>query len=179
MKRRRTALRRSFALLLVTLMALFALAACGSNQKDNAANNAANGSGSSSVTPNGSGSMTDNDAAGRTENEGTLDNGAASGSGSAASQFPAENGTAGSANGTTRSQSPVVRGANDVIQGTERMVRDTGNAIRNTGEAVERTSGQMIRGATYEEMLRNGRVHDADGNLYDYENAMTPGTRYF
>jgi len=37
----------------------------------------------------------------------------------------------------------------------------------------------MLRGATYDQMLRNAQVHDTDGNLYDYENAMTPGTRYF
>lgn len=34
----------------------------------------------------------------------------------------------------------------------------------------------LLPGATYEEMLRNARVHDRDGDLSDGENAVTPGT---
>lgn len=40
------------------------------------------------------------------------------------------------------------------------------------------TANTAVRGATYEQMLRNGTVHDTDGILTDHENAMTPGTAY-
>lgn len=33
-----------------------------------------------------------------------------------------------------------------------------------------------LQGATYGQMLRNGKVHDRDGFLDDLENAVTPGT---
>ena len=89
----------------------------------------------------------------------------------------------GSANSTARSGNPITRGANDIVQGTENVARDTGNAIGNAGRAVGNAvgsaTGRTIRSATYDQMVNNGRVHDTDGFLYDYENAMTPGTRYF
>ena len=173
-------MKRSFALLLVTLLALFALTACGSNR-----NNA--GAGSSSVTPdNGDGSSVapDNSAG---EN-GMLDNGAASypdenlNGNTSANNTPAGS-AAGSANSTARSGNPITRGANDIVQGTENVARDTGNAIGNAGRAVGNAvgsaTGRTIRSASYDQMVTNGRVHDTDGFLYDYENAMTPGTRYF
>lgn len=67
----------------------------------------------------------------------------------------------------------------------------SGNATRsvpNTGV----TSDQMLDGGTdnpsgvkhgkygasYDQMLRNGRVHDRDGYLNDRENAVTPGAMF-
>ena len=174
-------MKRSFALLLVTLLALFALTACGSNR-----NNA--GAGSSSVTPDngaGSSSVAPDNSVG---NNSVPDNGAASypnedlNGNTSANNTPAGS-AAGSANGTTRSGNPITRGANDIVQGTENVARDTGNAIGNAGRAVGNAvgsaTGRTIRSASYDQMVTNGRVHDTDGFLYDYENAMTPGTRYF
>lgn len=40
------------------------------------------------------------------------------------------------------------------------------------------TTGSVIRGTTYGQMLRNARVHDKDGFLLDGENAVTPGAAY-
>ena len=33
----------------------------------------------------------------------------------------------------------------------------------------------LLKGASYEQMLRNARVHDTDGDLTDRENTVTPG----
>ena len=33
-------------------------------------------------------------------------------------------------------------------------------------------------GASYDQMLRNAKVHDNDGDLRDHENAVTPGSSY-
>ena len=35
----------------------------------------------------------------------------------------------------------------------------------------------MLDGVSYEEMLRNGKVHDTDGDLTDHENAVS-GSAY-
>jgi hypothetical protein len=58
---------------------------------------------------------------------------------------------------------------------TDGAVTDAGNS-RTAGLSAKQPD--HVRGATYEQMLRNGYVHDRDGDLYDYENAVTPGTIY-
>jgi len=95
-------------------------------------------------------------------------NGAGSGSSAAGSGSSGSSSAAGSGNaaGSGRSAGDALtRGVQDVARGTENAVSDA--------------TGGMLRGASYDQMLRNAHVHDTDGNLYDYENAMTPGTRYF
>ena len=60
------------------------------------------------------------------------------------------------------SQSPIGEGTDDIRDGVNNAVDDiTGNS--NSG------------GVSYEQMLRNGKVHDRDGNLNDRENSSTPG----
>lgn len=49
--------------------------------------------------------------------------------------------------------------------------------VRSTSTKTDGTRA-VVRGATYEQMLRNGYVHDTDGDLHDHENAVTPGTVY-
>ena len=163
-------MKRVFALLLVTMLTVFAMTACGTNNKNNGT-----GSGSYVTEDNGA-------ASGAAPGDNAVNNGGVlggsgstsevypnnenglNGAGSSASSTPANNGAAGSANGTARSTNPLVRGTEDVIQGTGTAIEDT---------------GRLIRGASYDEMLRNAWVHDTDGYLYDHENAVTPGTAYF
>ena len=60
------------------------------------------------------------------------------------------------------SQSPVGEGIDDI--------RDS------VGSAMDDITGSdNSGGVSYEQMLRNGKVHDRDGNLNDHENASTPG----
>ncbi|MEG1594414.1 MAG: hypothetical protein RR350_08360 [Oscillibacter sp.] len=47
------------------------------------------------------------------------------------------------------------------------------NDMKNGG-----THSPMQGGASYGQMLRNGRVHDRDGYLGDRENAHTPGSTF-
>ena len=64
--------------------------------------------------------------------------------------------------GESKSQSPVGEGIDDI--------RDS------VGSAVDDITGSdNSGGVSYEQMLRNGKVHDRDGNLNDHENASTPG----
>lgn len=45
------------------------------------------------------------------------------------------------------------------------------------GDGVPNKSHSMLDGVSYEEMLRNGKVHDTDGDLTDDENAVS-GSAY-
>lgn len=51
-----------------------------------------------------------------------------------------------------------------------------GDGVNGTGSTVTKQRHQY--GVSYEQMLRNGRVHDTDGDLTDYENATTSRWSY-
>ncbi len=166
-----------YTLLLAALMTVFSLAACGSNEGNSvsgsgSANSGGAGTGSTAADGSGSGSGSANDdgMGGMTGSgsSGPADSGLNGGQGgsSIAGSSNGSSSAAGS-NGSSASGSgdALTRGARDVVRGTENAVSDA--------------TGGLLRGASYEQMLRNARVHDTDGDLYDYENAMTPGTRYF
>lgn len=168
-------MKRMFTLLLAAMLPVLALTGCGNDRGENQNNggsSVANGSGSTSGAA--SGSDRNDIIAGTDENPSGKEDGLLNGNGStsqnpmaddgnSAATTPADNGSAGSASGS-RSSNSLVRGAEDVVEGTGRAIEDT---------------GRMIRGATYEQMLRNGYVHDTDGYLFDNENAVTPGTVYY
>lgn len=67
----------------------------------------------------------------------------------------------------------------------ESTVDDDRTDVPQTGTTSGTTSANtttqraVIRGTTYGQMLRNARVHDADGDLTDGENAVTPGSAYY
>lgn len=52
-----------------------------------------------------------------------------------------------------------------------------GRTVKDDGTVVTKQSS-LLKPATYGQMLQNARVHDADGNLSDHENSVTPGTLY-
>ena len=52
----------------------------------------------------------------------------------------------------------------------------TGTDDTNREDTVEKQSSRI--GASYSQMLRNAHVHDTDGDLTDYENAVTPGASH-
>ena len=52
----------------------------------------------------------------------------------------------------------------------------TGTDDTNREDPVEKQDSRI--GASYSQMLRNAHVHDTDGDLTDYENAVTPGASH-
>lgn len=145
-------MKRSLTLLVASLLLVFSLTACGGNdkQQDNNANQ--NGS---AVT--GSDNAADN-------NDNAANNGENNANGNQDDSLMDDVGDA------------ITDGANDVKDGID----DVGDAITgdntNTGTA-NRTRG-TTGGATYEQMLRNARVHDRDGYLKDGENSVTPSSMF-
>nr|WP_326185074.1 hypothetical protein [uncultured Oscillibacter sp.] len=70
------------------------------------------------------------------------------------------------------------------------LAEDAGNAVTDgiddvgdalTGDNAQNGTANKTRstgGATYGQMLRNGRVHDRDGDLTDGENSVTRGAMF-
>ena len=59
--------------------------------------------------------------------------------------------------------------ARDALTGAEDLVEDAmdGSAVRQN------------QGVDYRQMVRNGQIHDRDGDLTDMENSVTPGKTHF
>lgn len=169
-------MKRMYTLLLAALMTVFSLAACGSNEGNSVSGSGSansGGAGSGSTAADGSGSANDDGMGGMT------------GSGSSGSSAPADSGLNGgqggsSIAGSSNGSSSAAGSSNGSASGSgDALTRGARDVVRGTENAVSDATGGLLRGASYEQMLRNARVHDTDGDLYDYENAMTPGTRYF
>ena len=151
-------MKRSLTLLAVSLLLVCSLTACGGNgkQQDNNANQ------------NGSAVTGSDNAAGN--------NGNAANNGNTANN--GENNTNGNRDDSLMEDvgDAITDGANDVRDGID----DVGDALTGNNAKngiANRTSG-TTGGTTYEQMLRNARVHDRDGDLTDWENGYTPGSMF-
>lgn len=78
---------------------------------------------------------------------------------------PADNGPA---ENNDALNNPLDNTPNDTLDNRDDTLIGNG-----TDTTVKQT--QRMGGVSYGQMLRNARVHDADGDLTDYENAVTPG----
>lgn len=129
------------------LSVMMALAVTACGKDDNAATSGAgSGSASSSV----------NDGAGSSHAGSSANSGSGSGSGVSDNGNRVDDGAADSS-----------------MSGLEN--NGAGSSNDSTGSTTVPQRG-TLKGATYGQMLRNGRVHDRDGYLLDGENAVTPGT---
>jgi len=146
-------MKKGLTFLLVALMLVFSLTACGGNDKQqenqndsavvggDTANNSDNGSDTGSGSTSGNNGNSGNNSGSMAGNDSNSSNGSNSGSGN---------------NSSTDNNSG---GLNDALTDDSSIGNTTG-------------------GVTYEQMLRNARVHDRDGDLTDHENAATPGTTF-
>lgn len=150
---------RSLTLLLISAMLAFSLTACGGGNET-----AQGGTQNDSAVVGG-------DAA---------DNG---GNSNSSTNSGSNNGSAnsGSNNGSANSGSGMTGGAN----GGDSLLEDAGDAINDGLQGAENAIDDMTgsnntnrTGTSYGQMLRNGRVHDKDGDLTDLENPATPGTTF-
>ena len=107
--------------------------------------------------PQNDSAIVDDDTASNSDNGSNTDSNSNSGNNS--SNMPGNNsGNGNAASGDNSEQDTNSGGLDDALTGD--------SATNNTG------------GVTYEQMLRNARVHDRDGDLTDHENAATPGTTF-
>lgn len=159
-------MKRTLAVLFATALLVFTLAGCGTDKDAN------NGNGSASVGDTGNGSSDSND-------QGT---GGANGNGG-----DIITGTDEPGDGQNNTEGSTLEPGDGALNG-ETGAGDTG--LTNNGENKDassaaarsyRTAGgndALFHGASYNQMVRNARVHDADGILTDGENSLTPGVAH-
>ena len=121
-------MKRSFMILLASMLLLFSLTACGRNDKNNAQTSNDPPTTNQETVPDNQNSATENDAM------------------------------------MGDSQNDENRIPNDTVNPPENSAMDESTPNDTIGQDV---------GVSYEQMLRNGRVHDTDGLLHDGENAVT------
>lgn len=145
--------RRSFTLLLASLTLVLMLSACG---RDDQPSNATTGNQTPST--NQSGNILEGDKGNRNDpNDGSL----AGDVGNAVT------------NGIDDVGDAFTDGMDDVKDGVGSM----DDAINgNNGVTTNKTHATQY-GVSYGQMLRNARVHDTDGDLTDYENAVSSWSR--
>lgn len=63
--------------------------------------------------------------------------------------------------------------------GVEDAARDVKDAVDGAARSTEpKEDESLFRAASYEQMVRNAKVHDTDGILTDGENSLTPGVAH-
>jgi len=145
---------RNLALLLTSVLLVFALTACGGNRKTNGTNNTANEPANNAATDNNG---TNN------ANNGVLDNN------NAADRNTTNNGGL---------VGDAERAGEDLVGGVEGAVKDVLPGTNNTANGTANRKNTGTGSTTYNQMVRNGQVRDTDGYLRNYENAVTPGWGY-
>lgn len=106
-----------------------------------------------------------------------------------------DNGGVNSQNGAANDQNGALNDRNDSVitgengsnsgSGTgDNLVEDAKDALTGKGNLTEDAmNGSAVRqshqGADVDQMVRNARVHDRDGDLTDFENSVTPGSTRF
>ena len=73
-----------------------------------------------------------------------------------------------------RLEDAVISGEEDLAEGGKDLVEEGKDLVDGAEDALT-GDDPMPEGASYEQMVRNARVHDTDGDLRDHENAVTPG----
>ena len=136
-------MKRVLSLLLVSLLMVSSLAACGCTAKqagneDQVGTNGQNGNAMTDGTNNGTnqGTLTDDNSANNGTVTGDLEN-----------------------------------DGEDMINGAENVGEAVKDGVEEAGDALTGHNNGTTGGVTYEQMLRNGRVSDTDGNLTTRENA--------
>ena len=85
-------------------------------------------------------------------------------------------------NGTTDNKTP----STDEGSMTSDLEKDAKDAVDDVKDAVDgaarstepKEDESLFRAASYEQMVRNAKVHDTDGILTDGENSLTPGVAH-
>lgn len=137
---------KSLMLILTMAMLVWSLTACGCTAKQAGEQDQTSNNGQSDsaiIDDNGSGDSAANGGGAGNGESGSAANGGGAGSG--------ESGSAANGGGIGSGES--------------------GSAGTGTGNAL--TGNSATGGVSYEQMLRNARVHDRDGDLTDHENSVS------
>ena len=149
-------MKQLLILLLSLTLCLGGLTACGTDKRDDAADN-----------NSGSGSVIDPDGSLMDPEDDVRDNpsapNASQPNGGSAGSDPSGNGSASTPEGAL----------NNGTVGENPAASQDSDGARSGRTAAQRET--LFRPASYRQMLRNAQVHDRDGDLRDGENSVTPG----
>lgn len=153
---------KHLTLLLAAALLMFSLTACGCSAKDSGSNDSAVVGGETAGTTNDSASPNTGTSNGET--------GAGTGNSSGSAAGGESNGgsTSGTQNGTENGNSLVDDAQNAVNEG----INDVQDALDGSSNTAKNSSAG---GVSFRQMMRNGRVHDTDGDLTDGENSRSDG----
>ena len=149
-------MKQLLILLLSLTLCLGGLTACGTDKRDDAADN-----------NSGSGSVIDPDGSLMDPEDDVRDNP------SAPNASQPNGGSAGSDPSGNGSGSTPEGALNNGTVGENPAASQDSDGARSGRTAAQRET--LFRPASYRQMLRNAQVHDRDGNLRDGENSVTPG----
>ena len=149
-------MKQLLILLLSLTLCLGGLTACGTDKRDDAADN-----------NSGSGSVIDPDGSLMDPEDDILENP------SAPNASQPNGGSAGSDPSGNGSGSTPEGALNNGTVGENPAASQDSDGARSGRTAAQRET--LFRPASYRQMLRNAQVHDRDGDLRDGENSVTPG----
>ena len=148
---------KHLTLLLTTALLLFSLTACGCSAKDSGSNGSA---------------VVGGETAGTTEDSTSPNTGTSNGESGAGTGGGSSNGSGGSQNGSTNGNGTTVSNAGDtLLDDAQNAVNDGLNDAKDALDNATAKAG----GTSFRQMMRNGRVHDTDGDLTDGENSRSDG----
>lgn len=151
-------MKQLLILLLSLTLCLGGLTACGTDKRDDAADN-----------NSGSGSVIDPDGSLMDPEDDVLDNP------SAPNASQPNGGSAGSDPSGSGSGSTPEGALNNGTVGENPAASSDG---ARSGQTAAGREDALFRPASYRQMLRNAQVHDRDGRLWDGENSVTPGVKH-
>ena len=149
-------MKQLLILFLSLTLCLGGLTACGTDKRDDAADN-----------NSGSGSVIDPDGSLMDPEDDILENP------SAPNASQPNGGSAGSDPSGNGSGSTPEGALNNGTVGENPAASQDSDGARSGRTAAQRET--LFRPASYRQMLRNAQVYDRDGNLRDGENSVTPG----
>ena len=156
-------MKRALAVLCSVALLALILTACGTGKDNTTGGNVSNGDyGSGSASP-------DDTISGDTTPDAIPDNGTTD------SKNPStdENDMA------SDLEKDAKTGMDDLKDGVEDAARDVKDAVDGAARSTEpKEDESLFRAASYEQMVRNAKVHDTDGILTDGENSLTPGVAH-
>ena len=156
---------RHLTLLLTAALLVFSLTACGCSGKDSS-------TADSAVTDTQTGTAQDNTS----PNTGTSngESGAGTGTADTGSGLNGGSGSGDNSSAADNGQNTVGGAVDDAVDGVRDAVKSGARNAEDLLNGVSRRTG----GTGFRQMVRNGRVHDTDGDLTDGENSRSDGNLF-
>lgn len=156
-------MKRALAVLFSVALLAFVLTACGTGKDNTTGSSASNGDYNTDSAAPGDAVLGDTTPDAIPDN-GTTDN---------------KDQTTDGSDMTSDLEHDTKTAVDNLEDGVEDAARDVKDAVDGAARSTEpKEDESLFRAASYEQMVRNAKVHDTDGILTDGENSLTPGVAH-